>query len=459
MLTLICFYAASSSPVRKRQRLSSPTYEEQVEGLTQEDLAAFDEMEALLSQDFQTSREERSDEEVLGAGLKEAVPLNWGNTLPQSQGPSSSYPSFAPANKMSKPTDDPDNPFTHGVVKTTDEQHLRPSPGFASASRLSLETGHDRSPSPEVPADADYASWFDPVPADLPVTFAIPVFTKASAAPVFAKASAMAGFSKASSSAVIMPSETALAKAKAKLEAWEKEDPEAAAGDENATDFFSSGAQRFDGPVGFQRAYAAHGEHSPVKRPALGTLPNILNTPNTPTPLGFGRPTNGVPSKPITSSIAAQRSAAFKSPLAKSLHTHPTANLPGSPLNPNRPTSSLGFTTASGNPHPLAGTPFTAPRPSTNVPITSAGFATPLRATTPAAAIRTRPAKFVTPFKANMKPGEAGRLNLPQSAAVKTPQKAVIATPPSGPSNWLTRERAPMSFAKKQFFSLSEAIL
>ncbi len=40
----------SGSPARKRQRLSSPTYDDQVEDLTQEDLAAFDAIEAQLSQ-------------------------------------------------------------------------------------------------------------------------------------------------------------------------------------------------------------------------------------------------------------------------------------------------------------------------------------------------------------------------------------------------------------------------
>ncbi|KAF7303152.1 hypothetical protein MKEN_01278900 [Mycena kentingensis (nom. inval.)] len=91
------------SPPSKRQRLSSPTYEQQVGDISAEDLDAFDETEARLSQ------------------LSNGEPRG---------------------------RDDPDNPFA-------------PATGFASASKLACVSLH-RSSSPELPPEQDYDAWFKP---------------------------------------------------------------------------------------------------------------------------------------------------------------------------------------------------------------------------------------------------------------------------------------------------------
>ena len=285
--------------------------------------------------------------------------------------------------------------------------------GFTTASVLPLESIIDRSPSPEAPpVDRSYDDWFKPASADVPTDFGITSFTTASS---------IKGFGKAP---FIMPSEASLAKAKARLAAWEMEDS-VLEGKQDVPSYSGSPSRHIH-IVGFKKA-----SHVKDKRPVLTTLPNALNTPDT--------PLSAVSTAPPKVKIAPRQST-FKSPLQPT--KMPTAsNLP--PLNP-------GFTTSttSGNRHPLSGTPVTAARlmqNTTDADITPSSFSTPLRSNP-----RTRPAKFLTPFKPNMRPGEPGRLGLPQSGNPPS-------VPPRDTSTCVAHNPiVGQTISRQQFFCLSK---
>ncbi|KAJ7070740.1 hypothetical protein C8F01DRAFT_392979 [Mycena amicta] len=130
----------SPSPPSKRQRLSSPTYEQQVGNLSHEDIDAFDQFE--LSQ--------------------------------------SSNPDLNPLGH------DPDNPFAAAT-------------GFSSASKLPHMSSpdHDRSSSP--PPEPDFDAWFAPTGPDVPEMVSFQTAKATVSAPIsFAKASGV-GFLQPSS--------------------------------------------------------------------------------------------------------------------------------------------------------------------------------------------------------------------------------------------------------------------
>ncbi|KAJ3508616.1 hypothetical protein NLJ89_g5662 [Agrocybe chaxingu] len=438
----------SSSPIRKRQRLSSPTYE--VDDLTEHDLIAFDEIEARLSQENQ----QNSSQERNGSGF--STTLGSLNAIKQPEWdaaqlrePSSSSPQ--PSSESGKATglhDDPDNPFSHGftsAAKAPKAQAVFSSAsamiGFTSASALKLSEDYERSPSPEAQStEADFEAWFKPASAELPAHFVAPTalvdFTTAKL--------------KDTSKAIIMPSKEALARAQAKIAAWEKEDvPQGGMNDENAGS--SNLLQKQAPQVGFRLASHVHTGHSP-QRQALQSASSLINTAATPSPAGTGLSRAGLPS-----SILQQRPTAFKSPLGKKVHSVHNPPFHGSPLNPGRPSTSLGFTTATSvTPHPLSNPPLTVPRASHPHPGSSSslGFVTPLRPSThtPASALRTRPARFVTPFKANMRPGGAGRSTLGASGLTRSPmpQAAKIVTPQPPQPNNVPREKPVL----RKFFDL-----
>ncbi|CAA7264792.1 unnamed protein product [Cyclocybe aegerita] len=437
----------SSSPARKRQRLSSPTYE--VEDLTEHDLIAFDEIEARLSQENQQDSSQERD----GAGfsttsgsLNAIKQPEWDDAQPRE--PSSSFPK--PGSESGKATglhDDPDNPFSHGFMsaaKAPKAQAVFSSAsamvGFTSASALNLSKDYERSPSPEAqPTGADFEAWFKPASAELPAHFVAPT--------------SFVGFTTAklkdTSRTIIVPSKEALAKAQARIAAWEKEDvPQYGTNDENAGS--SNLLQKQAPQVGFKSA-SHHAGHSP-QRHALQSASSLMNTPATPSPAGTGFSRAGLPS-----SILQQRPTAFKSPLVKKVHSVHNPPFHGSPLNPGRPSTSLGFTTATSvTPLPLSNPPLTVPRASHphSGSSSSLGFVTPLRpgTHTPASALRTRPARFVTPFKANMRPGGAGRSTLIASSLGRSPmpQAAKIRTPQPPQPNIVPREKP----VPRKFFDL-----
>ena len=419
---------APSSPPHKRQRLSSPTYEDQLGDLTQEDLAAFDAIEARISQaTFNNNKKSSADQGSVPAKAR----LSWNRSQEE---PSSSLAGTGTLQNTSENLrDDPENPFTSGFRSAT--KVVAPQPqhmGFAVVSALSLPRNADRSPSPEEPLpEPNYDDWFKPIPGNTPVMLG---------RPAFAKASAMSSFAKASGSAIIMPSEVALANAKAKFSVWDRED--AMLGGETGGDTKHHG---------FASASLVKEPRSP-KRPALVSLSSVLNTPGAPSTAPVTATTlNGLP-KPQVASLTSQRSTAFKSPLQTRLHPTTHSNLPGSPLNPNRTVSSVGFTAVLANRHPLSATPLTAARLMENTaPNASVGFTTPLRSKPTTSAARTRPGKFHTPFKPNMGPGGPGRHTLPQPG-----NSTLIITKESTASSVICNSVGAMATSKKKFFSLSK---
>ena len=276
----------------------------------------------------------------------------------------------------------------------------------------------DRSPSPEgLPVDHNYDDWFKPVPSDMSTDFGMTSFTTASSITNLGKAS------------LIKPSKVSLEKAKARMAAWEMEDSIL---EDKAEVPASSSPSKHVQSVGlpsFRRA-----SHPKDKRPPLATLPNVLNAPA----ISPSTPTAVVSQKTKHPSLFPLRHSAFKSPLQIST----ASNIPGSPLNPS-----------SGNKHTLSGTPVTARvmqnKTHSDTDIGPSSFSTPLRSNPSS---RTRPAKFLTPFKPNMRPGESGRLSLPQSLYPPSiPQKEINSTITPNPIVLQPTSR-------KQFFSLSECL-
>ena len=327
--------------------------------------------------------------------------------------------------------DDPDNPFSPAFSSSVKAPALPHSMGFTTASSLPSTRNSNRSPSPEaLPLERNYDDWFRPAPTDLSTTFVKPVFTKGSLAPGFAKPSG----------SIIVPSEAALAKAKAKIAAWEKEDAMLEGKKGDSADY----ALPSDSPKlsSVKNACLFQERHSP-KRPALSTISSILNTPDTPSPAFSKAAALEVPQKGMASSLLPQRHAAFRSPLQARLPASAQPNFSCSPLNPNRNVTSVGFTS---NPHPLSSTLLTPAGP-------SFGSSTLHRSSISTPTMRTRPAKFVTPFKPNMRPGKPGGLVCPQ---IKNP---IPVTAPKNTTSSSTSDHIPReTTSRKTFFSLSKSM-
>ncbi|RDB29022.1 Breast cancer type 2 susceptibility [Hypsizygus marmoreus] len=432
-----------SSPVRKRQRLSSPTYDEQLGDLSQDDIAAFDALDARLSQSSQSPKKAFPD-----------------SSHPDSRAENcSSDSSPSKLRSTSKLSDDPDNPFTTGFTTAkhtydsfTAASSVLPRLGFAAASSMRLEMLQDsrsseRSPSPQEPPEQDFDSWFQPTSHVPPVAF-----QTAAAKLSTIKTSAPIGFTKASNKGLIAPSSAALAQAREKMKEIWQEDPEIA--DSTSTILTTSSM------VGSENVFKPASSVLKLSpgRPALRAVENSLNSPNTPTPLGFSRPS--MLAKTISSPLPAinlfisRNAKPFKSPLINKAPALVNGTLPGSPLNPgsrlgtgglSKFTPTLSQHTASSQ-HPLASTPITpASIPSTTVqPTELPSFSTPLR---PADilqrgnGLKRTPAPFVTPFKTGMKPGQPGRIQFDESAKASRLTQPTPATQATGSSEWLTRER------------------
>lgn len=368
------------------------------------------------------------------------------------------------------------DPLANRIRATIDTEKPIPSiyPSFqrASAQRAPSATAyHDpssssesqpRSPSPELPPEQDYSSWFEPVPENALPT-ATNLFAPASALPLFASASALLnanmsalpepspqeltqsqapiipviGFMKASKKGFLAPSAIALQEAEKKMQVWQEGDstPDPAAPIASQP---QSQAQSLS-----QALYQSTTPQRPVMVASDHSFSSPVVVPDTPTPAGsseyggFGRAVMGAPSNTsfsapsITPGLNAgslkQKPKAFKSPLLKSKpsNSNTNANYASSPLNPNR-SHGFGFASASSQ-HPLAGTPINATtpvRPTEGSGLGgAAGFVTPMRslhATAPkTTVVRSTPAKFNTPFKPGMRPGEAGRVALDTEVAKK----------------------------------------
>lgn len=409
--------------------------------MTQEDLAAFDAIEAQLSQDGPSSSFLRPFSFARQFDAK--VPVTAKNTeaeWEQSREPSSSYPSFSAASANIGLQDDPDNPFSHGfssAAKLPVAAFAPATVAFASASKLVQEQfDFERSPSPEAPPEPDYDAWFKPAAIEVTPAFVVPVFSAASAT---------TGFAKASAKGIIMPSKEALALAKAKMESWQQDEnakPELVADDNVAP---TAGPSTFKPATMLGFKSASESFESP-RRTTFQTVSNILNsnTPATPSPAGFSRPSAGH-TDAIPSPSAQYRPKQFRPP-----------SKVGSPLNPNKPIPSSGFVSAATQqPHPLSAPPINA------FSVASGSFGTPLSTKAHTSLPKKTPAPFRTPFKPGMGPADPGRLILGQSSNPRaplpvstTPMTTTTVAKEKVAENWLMRERTPWKPKRKEFFSL-----
>lgn len=431
----------SSSPARKRQRLSSPTYDEQIDDISQEDIAAFDEIEYRLSQKAQSPRRLQSNhnsqeaKERRAKAIAEALRREENHLDGYSSSPLDGTHALDQIGSSSRPPlvqfqDDPDNPFNAGPKPTgfsfaqdATRIHSDSGSGFKSAFKLASnvlpnlkDTSYSRSPSPEIPPETDYSAWFRPEPA-LPTTlppvgFQTAKFASASSIPI-------AGFLKASNKGWIAPSVAALAKAEEKMkQIWQEGDADQRLQptDENLQLASASAS-----------VLASSGE-SP--RPVFRAVQNSksFTSPGTPTPAsGFVRPSVSSPSGIDFLEGKGKAKLFFKSPLINStMNATPNKTLAtGSPLNPNNFKQSHASFTTAGSQHPFTSTSIaiaaTPSRPAAafDTPVRSTAFSTPVRSLglVPRGgamrnSITSGPAKFVTPFKVGMAPGEPGRNQL-----------------------------------------------
>ncbi|KAJ7193302.1 hypothetical protein GGX14DRAFT_505977 [Mycena pura] len=432
-------HSPSSSPARKRQRLSlsSPTYDRQVGELSQEDLEAFDEIEGKLSQSNNYPSSNAAHER-LGNTVNPQLRDDPDNpfatdtsTTAERLSSASKFAGFSLASSVRPSTEPPIRDYTRSPplhnpfatdTSTTAKSFASASTfsGFASASSIRSNTetrDYTRSPSPEAaPPEPDYGAWFAPATNVPSVAFQSAKFTAATSV---STQDGPIAFTKASGKGLLQPSSVALAKAKEKMDVIWAETPSTRA--PVVTD------SQTDAENLFKTAASLPHLASP-DRPALRALDNLNNSPGTPSPAEFSRASSMVP-KFSSPAIGPLKGKPFKAPAFVS-----------SPLNPKSRPASSTFVAASTQ-HRLSHVPVTPVRP-------SPGFVTPVRPIHGLSVTKSKPG-FRTPFKPGMRPGEPGRTQLekPNSVEVKlvTPGKQLK----QGPT--LSAQRT-----NKQFFDLTQ---
>ncbi|KAH9923670.1 uncharacterized protein B0H18DRAFT_1014556 [Fomitopsis serialis] len=476
-------YSRSPSPVETRHRLSSPTYDEQV-NMSQKEIEAFDEYESsqrplrLRSPDPpETSELKRrrskatadNSDEWDGQGRKKRISLERQssfdemfaplppNERPQADGADTTviptFSGFVSAARVAV-ANTVDHADDADVVQTTHTPTKSHGFGFTSAANLansSFEHQVDTLPtsSPDAPADQDYSDWFSakipegaatgfqsaravksapPVndaiaPLD-PALTALPAFTSSRIlfenergppmSQINTESPTISGFSSAinyvhsiENGTTVQdwakPSADALARAAAKLKAWEAEMDTDFTVDPSIPELPEGGGAL--GRIDFER---------PALRAMENSFAPAASVPDSPTPsrAGFSRAGGSMGKLP-----GLGKNKAFKSPLL----VRPTAtpkttagtSYVNSPLNPNAAASTSklppAFATPT-RPGTSSLTSFTPLMPRTTTPGKSLGL-TPRRLGFKSAAGKP---KFVTPFKPGMKPGESGRVELEQ---------------------------------------------
>ncbi|KAG2156582.1 uncharacterized protein EDB93DRAFT_1127388 [Suillus bovinus] len=407
---------SSPSPPRKKMRMSSPTYDEQVDDMSQDDISAFDAIEARLSQPAPPLQEvllQKNSHRRLSPG--EAA----------DRSTSSDQDLLSSQDIVSHSDNNPfvSDPFTDSNVTKpavyasfTKASAVLPPVGFKSASALPIQNVDDsyRSPSPEAPPEVDYSSWFTLAPPATFVGFQSATSrldqTKENVPEATASPSTLIGFKSVGKGNLIIPSTTALRKAEEKIKVWQEEVDD------------SSSSQN---PGGLVPSTSAR--PSSPQRTILGAVHNSLlpQVPDTPTPAmatrrsfeAAARSTLDAPT--FRASDFKGKQKPFKSPLITSVPSQqPIAGIASStyvnsPLNPHR----QGFASASSHMTPsssvVPGTPVRA-----SASVNSSVAFRPLGLTPRNLRGGLVKNKFVTPFKPGVKPPE---LN---SAASATPWSA-----------------------------------
>ncbi|TFK77416.1 hypothetical protein BDN72DRAFT_852512 [Pluteus cervinus] len=285
--------------------------------------------------------------------------------------------------------DDADNPF----IAPRPPNKSSTVPAFISASRVATTSSsvHERSPSPGLPEEKDYSGWFQPMDYD-----SIPGFQSAAFATASEELPPTIGFMKASDKKIIAPSKDAYLKAQQKLDAFWSEDVD---GDED--DATSPPLQALTST--FQSASTL----KETSRPALKAMENsaAFNT-GLHTPLREVMPQDAPESPPRISSTLKGKSKAFVSPLISSAQKPEPAPAVGSKASPFVKSSMLASAASSGVALPQAQKqPFSSPLLNRDK---RSAFKSPLPAT-PSRPIglaiqrnigtRKTPASFKTPFK------------------------------------------------------------
>ena len=377
-----------SSPARKRQRFSSP-FDEYFEEPSQEDLAALDRFEAKLQQQRQSPSKHGN------VGDKENLALISPN---HDQSKDSSLPGHHI--RSSQAVSDSDNLFIAQLPPFTSAQHLNAPSGFTSALHISAPRSSSddrRSPSPGSPQERDYSSWFAPGPIPSITQFQLANLPVATSSSSPGHEPLTTGFMKASNKGWAMPSHNALLQAEEKMKKiWAE-----AAGD---------GASSSDATEDPVVAYALDiGKNSS----ASGRVGD------SPTPAGFGKPSIGdVSSLPtLTASFEpfTTKPKPFRSPVTTTMRSPvPKPSLyAASPLNQRPQSSAQAFVSAGLHQSLLATSRSDSPISPFKTP--SSAFVTPVRsqaAKRRVASDTSTRAKFVTPFKTGMKPGEPGHEKL-----------------------------------------------
>ncbi|KAG2368840.1 hypothetical protein BDR07DRAFT_1390250 [Suillus spraguei] len=396
---------SSPSPPKKKMRMSSPTYDEQVDDMSQDDISAFDAIEARLSQPapplqkvpLPTSSHYRLSSAEAGDCNHSSDQGLLSSQDTASQGDNNP---FAP-----DPFADSNSTKSAVYASFTKASTVLPSVGFKSASTLPIQTVGDshRSPSPEVPPEVDYSSWFTSAP---PATFvgfqsAASRLDKAKENVLEATASHSTpiGFTSVGKGKLMIPSTAALRKAEEKIQLWQGE-----------VDDLSS-SQHSGGFVSSTSV-----QPSSLQRTVLGAVHNSLSPqiPDTPTPAmptrksfeAGVRSTLGAPTLGVSDFKGKQK--AFKSPLIASVASRQPITVTAgsayvnSPLNPHR----QGFATPVRP--PASANPTGAFRPLGLTPRNLRG-----------GLVKN---KFVTPFKPGVKPPELNNATsaIPSSTAASS---------------------------------------
>ena len=356
-----------SSPLRKKQRMSSPNYPEFIEDLSPEDLRSLSEIDAAVSQNNYS-----------------ATPL-WPSQPAQlhTGGLQTSQPARDKRRTSELRSDVLDDPVTTQAASTstrlTSADRMQSSPsvpatvGFTSVRAMAGKIPNDghRSPSPEgPPSEQDYDSWFDTPPTDVP---AFVGFQSASTT----KDPGFVGFTSVGKGTSFQPSKNALESVKKRMRAWEADAEE---------------------ELSYIPPSTSPTEPTPPPRPVTPTNPASGTNKNSASPI-LAAPRQISPQHtPFT------KQKAFKPPLLAS-KANPTNPVPASPSNVAQSKGSVPQFKP-----PLlssASTP-TLPNPSTPSRVTpDSAFRTPARL-----GVTHRPGstkKFTTPFKPGMRPGDPSR--------------------------------------------------
>lgn len=393
-------------------RMSSPTYDEQFGDMSQDDISAFDAIEARLSQRVPLARVVPLPNSNIGSNQ---------SCEDKAGGFSSSFDQDLLSSQDVAAQDGDDNPFTsanhpsaHSDASraTIGESFIKasaviPPLGLKSAFSLPIEDVDEtyRSPSPEAPKEVDYSSWFtsESAPSASFVGFQ-PASSRLAKENIFDASTIETpaiGFTSVGKGGLIVPSSAALRKAKEKMKVWQDE--------ANETD-----ASQHSG--GF--APASFVPPSSPRRTVLGAVQNSFpsQVPDTPTPaMTTRKPFEAgsilrTPMLGVGVSDIKGKQKQFKSPLINSTQSRQalagagSAAYLNSPLNPHRQDFAPACSPA---------VPATPIRPSESVKPRS-GFR-PLGLTPRNLRGDLVKPKFITPFKPGIKPLE------PSTSATRPP--------------------------------------